>query len=90
MQKKKVTKVIDGDTFRVKGGQFIRIANIDTPEKGRKGSASATHALEDLIEGKTVTLNPVGKSYGRIVADKIKVGSVSVEQKMRRFNKKKG
>ena len=88
MQRVKVTKVIDGDTFRIKGSKFIRIANIDTPEKGRAGSAAATNALKELINGKTITINPVGKSYGRIVADKIKVGKISVEQRMRKFNKK--
>ena len=88
MQRVKVTKVIDGDTFRIKGGEFVRIANIDTPEKGRAGSAAATNALKELIDGKTITINPVGKSYGRIVADKIKIGTVPVEQKMRKFNKK--
>jgi len=88
MQKNKVTKVIDGDTFKVKGGDYIRIADIDTPEKGRKGSAAATQALKELIAGKVITFNPVAKSYGRTVADKVKVGSTSVEKEMKKFNKK--
>ena len=34
-----VKEVQDGDTFITNKGQKVRIANVDTPEKGRPGSA---------------------------------------------------
>ena len=70
--RRKIQKVIDGDTFKVRnrviGSQYIRIAAIDCPEKGQRGYASAKRRLS-RFQGKTVTLKPVGKSYGRTVAD---------------------
>ena len=72
--RRKVQKVIDGDTFRVRnrvnGSQFIRIAGLNAPEKGKKGYASAKKKLSKL-KGKVVTLRPVGTSYGRVVAEVI-------------------
>ena len=72
--RRKVQEVIDGDTIRVRnrveGSQFIRIAGINAPEKGQKGYADAKRKLNKLI-GETVTIKPVGKSYGRTVADVI-------------------
>lgn len=72
--RRKVQNVIDGDTFtvrnRVQGSQYIRVARLRAPERGQFGYASAKRKLS-VIEGKTVTLRPKGKSYGRTVADVI-------------------
>jgi len=72
--RRKVQKVIDGDTFqvshRVNGSQFIRIAGLDAPEKGQRGYARAKKRLSKL-KGEVVTLRPVGTSYGRVVAEVI-------------------
>ena len=87
MTKAKVTKVIDGDTFKIKGGKYIRLAGVDTPEKGRRGYAAARDELRNLIEGKTISFTEVGKSYDRIVADDVKVGSKSVISTMKKHNK---
>lgn len=69
--RRKVQEIIDGDTFKVRrnvdGSQFIRIAGMDAPEKGKKGYKDAKKKLKKL-KGKTVTIRPVGKSYGRTVA----------------------
>ena len=73
--RRKVQKIIDGDTFKVRrkvvGSQFIRISNTDCPEKGQRGYKQAKQKLSKLLKGKTVTLRPKGKSYGRTVADVI-------------------
>ena len=82
----KVTKVIDGDTFETNSGQRIRLANVDAPEKGQKRAALATAKLRDEVEGKTVSIKPVGVSYGRVVAD-VKIGPKSVNRVMQRFVK---
>ncbi len=73
--RRKVQKIVDGDTFkvrnRVNGSQFIRISGTNCPEKGQKGYQSAKQKLAKKLKGETVTLRPVGKSYGRTVADVI-------------------
>jgi len=70
--RRKVQSIIDGDTFkvrnRVNGSQYIRISGLNAPEKGQRGYVSAKQNLSK-IKGKTVTLRPKAKSYGRTVAD---------------------
>lgn len=70
--RRKVQRIVDGDTFkvshRVRGSQYIRVAGVHAPEKGQRGYASAKQNLSKL-KGKTVTLRPKAKSYGRTVAD---------------------
>ncbi len=67
-----VTRVIDGDTFKVarslRGSRFIRIAGLDAPEKGERGYKQSKRRLAKAIKDKTISLRPVGKSYGRTVA----------------------
>jgi len=69
---RKVKKVIDGDTFqtytKVNGSNYIRIANKNAPEKYQFGGTEATQSLKRQIQGKVVTLQPVGRSYSRVVA----------------------
>lgn len=82
-RKERVTRVIDGDTFETASRKnSIRLANVDAPEKGQRGAAAATEALRDLIKGQEVTIETVGRSYGRAVA-KVKLGRRSVNQAMR-------
>lgn len=67
-----VTGVVDGDTFKVarslSGSRYIRLAGVNAPEKGRFGYGQAKRRLANAVGGKTVSLKPVGKSYGRTVA----------------------
>jgi len=81
MPKAKVTKVIDGDTFAIPR-KVIRLANVDAPELGTKGGADAKNQLKNLIQNKTITYNPVGKSYNRIVAQ-VRLAGKSINQSMR-------
>ena len=79
-----VDKVVDGDTFITEGGQKIRIAGVDTPEKGRRGAAQARKYLKNQIEGKRVVIKPVARNkYGRIVAHVYK-GGKSIGKKLRK------
>lgn len=70
--RRKVQKVIDGDTFKVHknigGSQYIRIANYDAPEKRQIGYQPAKRALKQM-EGEVVTIYPVARDRGRIVAN---------------------
>lgn len=49
--------VVDGDTFDVSSGHRIRLADVDTPERGEYGFDDATDYVGDLIYGKTVYLD---------------------------------
>ena len=83
----KVKKIIDGDTLQLENKKFIRLAGIDTPEKGKKGYLQAKDDLKRIIGKSEIKLNPVGISYGRIVAEVTKKGNTqTVNQPM----KKKG
>ncbi len=67
----------------------MRLANVDAPEKGERGYAAATRALENLIKGRTVSIDTVARDrYGRSVA-KVKVDGKSVNAAMRRQTKKR-
>lgn len=73
----RVGLVIDGDTFRLESGERIRIAGIDAPET-QAGQArcraeivlgrAATARARTLLDGRTVTVMRVGRSYNRTVA----------------------
>ena len=51
-----VESVIDGDTFKIEGGERVRFININAPEKGACYYKESTQALIDLINNKHVRL----------------------------------
>lgn len=57
------TRIVDGDTFETSNGYVIRLADVDTPERGQAGYQESTDVLRDLIYGKTVYLE-VDDVYG--------------------------
>lgn len=69
---RKVKKVLDGDTLqtytKVRNSNFVRIAGKHAPERYQFGGREATNRLRRQIQGKIVTLQPVGRSYSRVVA----------------------
>lgn len=63
-----VNRVVDGDTI-IADGQRIRLANINTAEKGMAGGLAATHYLRNLIEDQEVKIESKGTdSFGRTLA----------------------
>jgi micrococcal nuclease len=48
--------VLDGDTFRLKNGEHVRLICINTPERTDEGYFEAKDFLTELIEGKEVRL----------------------------------
>ena len=80
----KVAKVLDGDTFETASGKRVRLANVNAPEVGKPGADEATAKLRELIDEKNVRINPVGTSYGRVVAD-VTVDGKSVNDAMNKF-----
>lgn len=72
----KVTRVIDGDTIEIEGGQRVRFIGIDTPETvdPRQSAAcfgrEASNETKNLLEGKSVSLEKdVSETdkYGRLL-----------------------
>lgn len=67
-----VVQVIDGDTFVLGSHKSVRIAMIDTPEKGEPLYHEATEYVTSLILNRRVSLEPVGAGhdhYGRLLAE---------------------
>jgi micrococcal nuclease len=66
-----VSRVLDGDTFLLAGGDKVRLLSIDTPEERETLHDEAKSFLEDMINGKSVRLE-YGKErrdkYGRLLA----------------------
>ena len=51
-----ITKVLDGDTVVVSGGDHVRLLGIDADEPGYPCYAAAKKRLEELVLGKTALL----------------------------------
>lgn len=87
-RKERVTRVIDGDTFETASRKRpVRLAGVDTPEKGQPGYRQAKDALARMIEGETVSIDPKARdSYGRTVAN-VKHGRRSVNKAMKKHGK---
>ena len=83
-----VTRVIDGDTFETASRKrSVRLANVNAPEKNRRGGQAAKKDLQNLIQGQKVTVNTVARDvYGRAVA-KVSVNRKSVNAAMRKKTK---
>jgi endonuclease YncB( thermonuclease family) len=65
----RVVSVIDGDSFKIKNDQTIRLSSLDAPESDWCGGPEATAALKKKITGKRVILRDVKTDrYGRILA----------------------
>jgi len=88
-RKEKVTKIIDGDTFKTGNRKNpVRLANVDAPEKGKPGYAKATELLSKMIKDEEVRIDTVGRDkYGRAVA-KVYKGRESVNKEMQEKLKK--
>ncbi len=78
-----VSRVIDGDTIELEGGEQVRYVGIDTPESGQPGFTAATERNTELVNGKTVTLDVCEDEpldpYGRTLAYVI-VGTTVVNE----------
>jgi len=85
MAKIKVKKVIDGDTFKDTRGRFYRLAEVDTPEKKKRGYQKAKEILSNFIEDENLIIRVEGKSYGRkVVKARIPGEKTTINEKMRR------
>ncbi len=88
--------VIDGDTVRLRGGETIRILNIDAPETARARCEAeaalgykAKEHLARLLRGATITLDrcdgkrctdPYGRTLARVFANGKDVGETLISE----------
>jgi len=64
-----VTKIIDGDTLIVEGGEKIRLLGIDCDEKGKECYNEAKDFLEERVLNQKVTIETEGRDiYNRQLA----------------------
>lgn len=66
----KVTRVIDGDTIEIEGGQRVRYIGINSPEKQKCFFEAAANKNKELVENKVVKLEKdVSQTdkYGRLL-----------------------
>ncbi|QEY31991.1 hypothetical protein EVJ50_06810 [Synechococcus sp. RSCCF101] len=65
-----VERVIDGDTLMLRGGERIRLACMDTPERGQPSAAAATRRLQQLttsgIQVEPLTTDRFGRTVGEV------------------------
>ncbi len=80
-----VVGIVDGDTFTLlvdRRQLRIRLAEIDTPEKGQPYGKQARQALSDMIFNKAVRIVEIDHDrYGRVVG-RVFVGSLDVNAEM--------
>ena len=83
-----VTNVIDGDTFETSSGlPRVRLANVNTPERGQPGFSEAKNALAHLVSNKNVTIQMHAyDNYRRRVAD-VWVGGTHVNAIMKQYSR---
>jgi endonuclease YncB( thermonuclease family) len=60
--------VQDGDTFRITKQKWIQLARYESPDEVEANYEKAKQLLSSLILDKEIVYEPVGESYGRIVA----------------------
>ncbi len=68
LETKLVTKIIDGDTVIVEGGDSVRLLGIDTDERGYPCYSAAKDRLEELVLNREAVLEREGEDkdqYGR-------------------------
>lgn len=65
--------ILDGDTFVASDGNVkfrVRIVAMDAPEKGQPYADAAKVRIQQLLQGKVIQIQPVGKGYdlyGRVL-----------------------
>jgi len=67
-EEKIVTKIIDGDTIVVEGGETVRLLGVDCDERGKECYGAAKEYIEKTLLGKTVILEKDSEDkdqYGR-------------------------
>ena len=66
----RVAEIIDGDTFRIETGEYVRLIGVDAPEKSSSFYFSSSNFLKLLILNKTIILEKDKDNrdnYGRLL-----------------------
>lgn len=79
-----VTKVVDGDTLVLVGGERVRLLGINAPESGEKCFQEAAERLRELVGGKEIRMEKdieERDQYGRLLRY-VYLGNVLVNEEM--------
>jgi len=88
-RKERVSKVIDGDSFRTTTRKNpVRLANVNAPEKGQTGFSKAKKQLTNLIQGQEVLIDTVARDKFRRSVTRVHKGGKSVNKEMQKRLKK--
>jgi len=88
-RKERVTKVIDGDTFKTSARKNpVRLANVNAPEKRQTGFSKAKNQLTNLIQGQEVLIDTVARDRFRRSVARVYEGGKSINKEMQRRLKK--
>jgi len=83
--RRKPKRILDGDTFSLhqslEGKEHVRLAGVETQEKGQFGYHKAKNQLKGMIGGKTVTIKP--QALKRRVIAEVYADGKSVNRRMR-------
>ncbi len=82
-----VSRVMDGDTIRLRTGEKIRLLGIDSPERGQPHWLEARRLLKEMVENKTIVLerDVVDKDrYGRLLRYVYVAGKMVNEELVRK------
>lgn len=72
LERNRVVKVVDGDSFSLADGRRVRLLGIDSPEKDKCMYKEARERLSGLLLGRHVRLkNIITDDYGRLLANVI-------------------
>lgn len=81
-----ISKVIDGDTVELMGGNRLRLLSLDTPEKGNLYHDDAKEFLSNLTLGKTAKIefadtrrDRYGRLLGYLYVDSIFINKIIIE-----------
>jgi len=79
--------IVDGDTIKLNrsigGHNYVRLANIDTPEKRERGFQTAKNQLRGLLSGNPITVTPHAVNQNRIIGT-VRVHGKNVNNRMKR------
>lgn len=82
----RVMSVVDGDTIEVLHNgnpERVRLNGIDCPERTQAFGTEATRFTEELVKGKTVTVNMLAfDKYGRTIGESMLADSRNLSQEL--------
>ena len=81
----RVVEVLDGDTFRIKSGDRIRLDGYDAPEKEECGHEIAKIELENWVLDQVIELREERKDFWGRRLGLVYLDDISINDEMKKF-----